>query len=43
MGTDSPVNMLSLTIHDPDKRMASHGIKLLLGTMITSPGTRSSL
>jgi len=42
-GTDSPVNMLSLTIHDPVNRTTSHGIKQLFGTTITSPGTSSLL
>lgn len=42
-GTDSPVNILSLTMHDPVRRTISHGIRQLSGTTITSPGTRSLL
>ena len=43
IGTDSPVSMLSLTMQDPVNKTASHGIKQLFGTTITSPGTSSLL
>ena len=41
-GTDSPVNMASLTIHVPFKRIRSQGNTVFSGTSIISPGTNSS-
>ena len=42
-GTDSPVSMLSLTMHYPERSIMSQGIVQLSGTTITSPGTKESL
>lgn len=42
-GTDSPVSILSLTMHDPVKSTKSQGIKQLFGITAMSPGTNSLL
>jgi len=38
-GTDSPVSILSLTIHCPVNSTISHGNTILSGTITISPGT----
>ena len=42
-GTDSPVSMLSFTMHWPVNKIKSHGRIWSLGIITTSPGTKSSL
>jgi len=42
-GTDSPVSILSFTMHDPVKRTKSQGIRQLFGITAISPGTKSLL
>jgi len=42
-GIDSPVKMDSLTITLPDSRIKSQGNNKFSGTLITSPGSSSSL
>jgi len=42
-GILSPVSILSLTMQDPVNKIKSHGMLVISGISMTSPGTKFSL